>query len=106
MRYQLVLQWPAVSEADCDRLISLEEMIEDRLGNIGIVDGHDFGFGEMNIFVHTDKPKSVFEKIIALPAVRKNLQQLKAGYRDFEEDEHTAVYPDGLKHFRLFRNFL
>jgi hypothetical protein len=62
-------------------------MIEDGLGDIGIVDGHDFGSGEMNIFVHTDKPKSAFEKIIAFPAVRKNVQELKAGYRDFEEDE-------------------
>jgi hypothetical protein len=47
MRDQLVLQWPTVSEADYDRLISLEEMIEDGLGEIGFVDGHDFGSGEM-----------------------------------------------------------
>jgi hypothetical protein len=101
MRYQLVLQWPTVSQADYDRLISLEEMIEDGLGEIGFVDGQDFGSGEMNIFVHTDKPKSACEKIIALPAVRQHLQELKAGYRDFEEDEYTAAYPDGLKQFTV-----
>ncbi|SRR6266404_6136596 len=101
MKYQLVLQWPAVSEADYDRMISLEEMIERGLGDVGIVDGHDIGSGEMNIFVHTDNPKPVFEKIKALLAVGGHLQELKAGYRNFEEDEYTAVYPDGLKHFAV-----
>jgi len=49
MKYQLVLQWPGVPVADCDRLISLEETIMHGLGNSGIADGHDFGSGEMNI---------------------------------------------------------
>ena len=43
-----------------------DRVIEDGLGDVGIVDGHDFGSGEMNIFVHTDNPKSAFEKIKAL----------------------------------------
>jgi len=101
MKYQLVLQWPTVSEADYHRLISLEDMIEDGLGDSGILDGHDFGSGEMNVFIHTDDPKSAFEKIKALPAVIKNLQELKAGYRDFEEDDYTAIFPDGLKQFSV-----
>jgi hypothetical protein len=62
MKYKLVLQWPGVSVADYDRLILLEETIRDGLEDIGIVDGYDFGSGEMNIFVHTDNPKSAFEK--------------------------------------------
>jgi hypothetical protein len=55
----------------------------------------------MNIFVHTDNPKYAFEKIKALPGVEENLQGLKTGYRGFEEDEYTAVYPPGLKHFSV-----
>jgi hypothetical protein len=101
MKYQLVLQWPAVSEADYDRLVSLEELIEGGLGDVGIVDGHDIGAGEMNIFVHTDNPKPAFEKIKLLLAVGGNVLELKAGYRDFEEDEYTVVYPDGLKRFAV-----
>jgi hypothetical protein len=73
MKYRLVLQWPAVSEADYDRLVCLEELIEGGLGDIGIVDGHDIGSGEMNIFVHTDNPKAAFETIRLLLAVRANL---------------------------------
>jgi hypothetical protein len=85
MKYKLVLQWPGVSVADYDRLILLEETIRDGLEDVGIVGGHDFGSGEMNIFVHTDNPQYAF----------------KTGYRGFEEDEYTAVYPRGLKHFSV-----
>jgi len=99
MKYQLVLQWPGVSTADYDRLISLEEAIRDGLGDIDIVDGHGFGSGGMNIFIHTDNPKSAFEKIKTLLAVGKNMRELKTGYRDFEEDDYKPIYPKGLKSF-------
>jgi hypothetical protein len=101
MKYQLVLQWPAVSKADFDRLISLEELIEDGLGDIGIVDGHDFGSGEMNIFVHTDNPEPAFEKIKSLLAVGGNVHEMKAGYRDCGEDNYIAIYAEGLKQFSI-----
>jgi hypothetical protein len=52
-------------------LLSLEEAIRDGLGDIDIVDGHDFGSGEMNMFIHADNPKSAFEKIKTLLAVGK-----------------------------------
>jgi hypothetical protein len=101
MKYQLVLQWPAISETDFDRLTSLEELIEDGLRDVGILDGHDFGSGEMNVFVHTDKPKAAFEKIKSLLAAGENIRELKAGYRDFKEDNYTAIYPEGLKKFSI-----
>jgi hypothetical protein len=97
MKYRLVLQWPAVSEADYDRLICLEELIEGGLGDIGIVDGHDIGSGEMNIFVHTDNPKAAFEQLGCFLLLGQTCSNLKAGYRDFEEDQYAVVYPDGLK---------
>jgi len=101
MKYQIVLQWPTVSEADLDRLISLEELIEDGLGDIGIVDGHDFGSGEMNVFVHTDNSKTAFEKIKTLLSIGENVRGMKAGYRDLEEDDYTAIHPEGLKQFSV-----
>ena len=61
MKYVLVLQWPATSEADFDALISMEDLLEADLPDAhGLVDGHDFGAGEMNIFVHTDRPLEAF----------------------------------------------
>lgn len=101
MKYQLVLQLPSVSDADFDRLVSLEETIENGLGELGIVDGHDIGSGEMNIFIHTDEPILAFEKAKQLLGPRDDLRALKAGYRDFDEDEYIAIYPKGLDHFSV-----
>ena len=57
MKYQLVLQFYASSIEDFDQLIEIEEMLESTLGNLHEVDGHDFGSGEMNIFIHTNDPE-------------------------------------------------
>jgi len=101
MKYQLVLQFPSASEADYDRLLSMEQAIENGLGELGIVDGHDIGSGEMNIFIHTDKPVLAFERAKHLLGAKDDLRELKAGYRDFDEDEYTAIYPKGLDHFSV-----
>ena len=63
---QLVFQWPASSEADYRLLLAVEETIRPGLGPIGLVDGHDIGAGEMNVFIHTDDPKGTFEKTRSL----------------------------------------
>ena len=60
MQYILVLQWPASSRADYDALIEMEDQLHGAVGSDGTVDGHDFGSGEMNIFVFTDEPVETF----------------------------------------------
>src|SRR4051812_18608171 len=60
VRYILVLQWPASTEADFEALITLEDRLSGALGEGARVDGHDFGSGEMNIFVQTEQPVEVF----------------------------------------------
>jgi hypothetical protein len=56
MRYQLVLQFAADSLVDFDRLVALEDRLIEELGQLAMVDGHDFGLGQFNIFVLTDDP--------------------------------------------------
>jgi len=63
---QLVLQWPASSEAHYRLLLAIEETIRQGLGPIGLVDGHDIGAGEMNVFLHSEDPKGTFEKTMSL----------------------------------------
>ncbi len=101
MKYQLVLQWPYSSKADYDRLTSLEETIRDGLGDIGIVDGHDYGSGEMNIFIHTDEPAMAFEKAKMLLDPGNDLDHMKAGYRDFDQEEYIAIFPQGIEDFSV-----
>ena len=68
---------------------------------MGIIDGHDFGSGEMNIFVHTDDPKSAFERVRALIGSDVAWQGVQAGYRDFEEEEYIPIFSPGLKTFSV-----
>lgn len=102
MKYQLVLQWPSSSSpAEYDHLIALEQTIRSGLDERDIVDGHDIGAGEMNIFIHTDDPKSAFERAKLLLGSADDLSRLKAGYRDFGEDQYIPLFPNGLKRFSV-----
>ena len=50
--FQLVLQLPATSGEDFDELIAIEDAMEITFAGLPHeVDGHDFGSGEMNIFI-------------------------------------------------------
>jgi hypothetical protein len=84
---------------DYDRLLAIEETIRTGLGDIGQVDGHDIGSGEMNVFIHTNKPEVAFKKVKALLEGNADLRDLKAGYRDFDEEGYVAIYPTGLDRF-------
>jgi hypothetical protein len=54
-KYQPVLQFDAESQKDYRRLVDFENYLTLHLGDLGDVDGHDFGSGEFNIFIFTDK---------------------------------------------------
>jgi hypothetical protein len=102
MKYQLVLQFPANSIADYDNMIALEDELMEALGTSAEVDGHDCGSGEMNIFIHTDKPEKVFEKIQPVVAKRKMFENLVAAYREFSGKEFSVIWPIGFdKQFRI-----
>jgi hypothetical protein len=101
MKYQLVLQLPASSIKDYDEMVELEETIMGGLGNLGTVDGHDAGSGEMNIFILTDHPKPTFERIKHLLGTRDFMPDLKVAYRVIGEDEFTILHPAGLTRFAI-----
>ena len=101
MNYQLVLQIPASSITDFDRLIMLEEAIIDGLGSTGDVDGHDAGSGEMNIFVLTDDPKLAFDRIKTIPDVGDHLLNMKVAFREVGKHEFTIIHPHDLKSFAI-----
>lgn len=92
MKYQLVLQFPIDEHSDFDALIDLEDRLLRRIGENHIVDGHDFGSGEMHIFIHTNDPEQAFRS--ALPQVDANLlPNLRAAYRELEGEEYHWLHP-------------
>src|SRR5437867_1746605 len=101
MKYQLVLQLPASSIKDYDEIVELEESIMKSLGNLGNVDGHDAGSGEMNIFILTDHPKPALERIKQLLGTRDFMHDLKVAYRVIGMDEFTILHPADLTHFAI-----
>jgi hypothetical protein len=61
MRTQLVLQFTTDEDlGSFDNLIGFEEALSSLIGETAEVDGHDFGSGEMNIFILTDDPVATF----------------------------------------------
>ena len=101
MKYQLVLQWPASSIKDYDAMIEIEEILIKVLGNLGKVDGHDAGSGEMNIFIFTNNPQSAFERINSSIGARDFAKNFKAAYREVRSDEFKIVHPDSLTYFSI-----
>ena len=93
MKYQLVLQFPASTEEDFDKLIALEDSLEAAFKNAHDVDGHDFGSGEMNVFIFTNDPKAALGSAKDLiESSGLNLQ--KAAYRDVEGEDYTLLFPE------------
>ena len=101
MKYQLVLQLPASSTKDYDAMIELEETIMTSLGNLGKVDGHDAGSGEMNIFIFTDHPKLAFEHVKQVLGTEDFMPDLKVAYREIGKDEFTILHPSDLSYFAV-----
>ena len=101
MRYMLVLQWPAFSESDYDALVEIEDVLEENLGTSALVDGHDFGSGEMNIFVWTDQPNKTFADVEVALGSHPRRKDVRAAYRLAAGEGYTILWPPGLENFSV-----
>ena len=101
MKYQLVLQWPAHSIEDYDSLIELEDFLIENLSSNSVVDGHDAGSGECNIFLLTDNPEFVFVELKTFLFERGVMTDARIAYRDLKSDEFTILWPMELREFKV-----
>lgn len=102
MRYIVVLQWPAASEEDYDALIAMEDALEAGLGEArGFVDGHDFGSGEMNIFIETDEPRDAFADAADCLGADPRWANVRAACRPIDGDPYEVLWPQGLQEFSV-----
>ena len=95
MKYMLVLQFPAGEIADYEKMVDVEEALDKCLHGVAEVDGHDFGSGEMNIFILTDEPQAAFDKARFIVNAAGLLAKFSAAYRLIGSEEHTRLWPTG-----------
>jgi hypothetical protein len=101
MKYQLILQWPAISIKDYDTLIEIEDILLDTLTDGSEIDGHDAGTGEMNIFIHTDDPMSTFNIIKSAIGTGDYWVGIRAAYRELGGSGYTVLWPKDSYEFRI-----
>jgi len=101
MKYQLVLQWPAFSIKDYDTMIAIEDVLIEKLSKNCKVDGHDAGSGEMNIFIHTDDPRSAFTEVKTILGSRDFWVDARVAYRELTKNEYSILWPEDLDHFKI-----
>jgi len=101
MKFQVVLQWPASSVDDFDRMVEIEESLIERLSAQCEVDGHDIGAEETNIFVHTDDPLCTFEEIRTVLSGHRLWPHVRIGYRHVDGTEYNVLWPQGATNFNV-----
>lgn len=101
VRYMLVLQWPCISDADLDALISMEEQVDAFLGRYASVDGHDIGASEMNIFIATDRPREAFADAANILRGSPRWGDLRAAYREALGGSYEILWPSSLSEFSV-----
>ncbi len=82
-------------------MTDIECELEAILGDQADVDGHDFGSGEMNIFILTDTPELTFNLIRPYLDECGVLAEMKIAYRNIEEDQFNILWPAGLTEFKV-----
>jgi hypothetical protein len=101
MNYQLILQFAATSMVDFDRLVSLETILMERLGEFVSVDGHDFGLGKFNIFIFTDEPTTTFTHAHQVILEIGIPNELQSAYREAMGEDYIILWPSTLTEFDI-----
>ena len=101
MKYQLVLQFEAVSMEDFDRLVVLEDQLIEKLGDLATVDGHDFGLGKFNIFLLTDAPAAAFRKAREIVATQGVPNVMRSAYRELDGEDYVILWLSSLTEFSV-----
>ncbi len=101
MEYQLVAQFQFHASTNIDQYIRLEDAIVANVGSSAIVDGHDIGSGEFNIFILTNKPDMTFGTVKVVAESMGVEQRMRIAYRHAEEEQFTVLWPADLDRFEI-----
>jgi hypothetical protein len=79
----------------------MEEQLDAVLGQYASVDGHDFGSGEMNIFIETERPAEAFADAAESLRDGPRWEDLRAAYREAHGGPYEVLWPRGLHNFSV-----
>jgi hypothetical protein len=100
MKYQFVLQWSTHALIDFDVLVAVEDLLISKLTERSIVDGHDYGSDEANIFILTDDPQETFNEVRKALSGLESWADVRIGYRPTESSQYCGLWPPGMTMFR------
>ena len=98
--YQLVVQFAGDDIADFDSMIELEDDLMSGLGDEHLVDGHDVGSGEVNIFILTTDPNLAYAEVKGLLNDSQK-SVAKIAFRSIDSDEYAILWPPDLDQFSV-----
>jgi hypothetical protein len=90
--FQLVLQFQPWQSGP-DEIVALENELIRSLGSTAKVDGHDWGAGEANVFIHCADPMSTFPACVPIVRAAGLLPLLSAAHRPLTGERYTRVWP-------------
>lgn len=92
MKYQLVIQFTEDIYEDIDAIAEMEDKLAESLVDAE-VDGHDIGSGEINIFIHTNRPIDTFKIVKSiLKNEDVNFKYVKIAYRETAGDHYIVLW--------------
>jgi hypothetical protein len=99
VKYQLVLQFPENLYGDLDWITETEDRLIEHL-MYAVIDGHEIGRGEVNIFILTNNPFATFESVKNILEEESGyFENAKIAYRDFKNDTYICLWPANLAEF-------
>jgi hypothetical protein len=78
-----------------------EQLLAELPQEHGTLDGHDFGSGEMNIFVYTLRPLEAFEDVVRSLGSWARWADARAAYRPLDSDDFVILWPATLGQFAV-----
>jgi len=84
-----------------DKLIEFEGCLIEALGRTVVVDGHDIGSDEMNIFILTDDPLAAFKLVQQTDEATRPEGKMRAAYRSVDEEDFVCLWPPDLRDFSI-----
>lgn len=94
-KYQLVIQFDDEMGQALDQLIEFEDKLIELLDGVAEVEGHDVDRGNANLFIMTNTPKKLWERLEPLieDTGQNGLEPLVAAYSEVEDDDYTVLWP-------------